>query len=657
MTVLIFIASMNKTHAQTVCWPSPAINFANKTASDVIAYFGGSATITSTTSIILTGTLLIDVPINFVNCPNIICGEGFIFQTAGTLPTGYTSLSLFIDNCTIQGCDYMWGGAYMANSFDQLIVKNSTIKHMEGGFQIYSGFWQVHNNTFTDNKQVFVNIGNIQSGIVGQSNKFHHNICIWDAATAKPKYNVGSTPTYYTTGWTCFRGSGSTVFNFEDCTFKNYQGSINVVAIANSPNAILVKRCNFYPAYGSATVPYPFNTYSAVNNTSTSSNIWGGVPVAIASYNGPSSVPRTVEVSDCKFYKSQKGIICAFTGIDIQTNRFEDNECAISARDFKGHHINIKNNLILNAQRGIQIMGDVFANSALPSTFKMPNATGALVPYWYNYVAGNISNNNISMHNTLLSQVGFGVPPGSAWTGSTGILLNSTTNTIINKLNIDNNRIFINAQGSTGILLRNCGDGKKVFGNSIINNNTTTAAPAFNNPTQVVFNGVIEENCNKVILSNNTVNGNSNTLINPNTNDNSSYRFVSSPNGNIFCNSAQSTKRGMTVEGVCDLPPSNLHSNKFNNHQQGILFAALTGSFGNQIGSLTQSANNSFNGTYTAGTGGAFQKIFALGGSPFRQYFNPLSGLAMVNTPESQAIPSLFTYNPINSASSNVTCT
>lgn len=142
------------------CCHGPGLRIDNMTASQalsdplILPFVTGGNTITYPNNIFITGVFTVDVPITFLNCPDINIGG----NTPILVNPGQT---LTFDDCTTEVlCDIMWDGIYLANVTSTVnIINGSVIQQAKNAVVSNSGGrYTIVNSTLQNNyRDIVVN--------------------------------------------------------------------------------------------------------------------------------------------------------------------------------------------------------------------------------------------------------------------------------------------------------------------------------------------------------------------------------------------------------------------------------------------------------------------------------------------------------------------
>ncbi|GBL34514.1 mucin-3A [Filimonas sp.] len=504
----------------------------NGTASAILAAFGSppGGIITTNNYILLDGNIIIDVPIQFVSCPNIRL-------TGLTRISLNPNMTLTIDHSTMRSlCTYMWKGITATANSEKILINHSYLRDMSEGVVVESGA-KIESTfgRYTDN---YIGI-QIRYAPVGY-NKANLNCIITDNTFTSTNYFL--LQPYNSQQKT---ETGILIYRCREVQIGDLSGGSSQNIFDNLYNGVDIKgggmgsveHYYFYDNYFT-NIKSDFGTitseYGKLMTWASTSHRGAGI------YSRPIGTPFPIPnhtlhlVNDCDnltFYDCDKATALLTTSAEMSLNIVK--KClmgfmfsAANNQKFLIHDNNISEGLV-----GMRFAGNVGASL--------------------------VNNNWLYMRDTW---------SGGGLTFPIGIDVQATGG---GNLALRNNDVSLTSVAGSGITLRSTGGNVIAFQNDIHINDML----GFPTTAPVVASGIFVEKANKSILQGNKLIGNTTLLTSPSSWN--GLRLSSSIYCVLDCNHFTKSRTGLSIVSNCNTSYNSVKGNTFDMHGIGLVFQNL----------------------------------------------------------------------------------
>lgn len=550
------LAFATNSHLFTSLYPPNQVYHGN-TASQIIQHFNMGSSITTNDNIIMDGDIIIDVPITFLNCPNIL----LTYQTQIRLNPDVT---LNIKSSTMKAfCYLMWKGIFANVPSEHVIINNSLIKDMSNGVEMVAGAQiDCEYSNFVNNMNGLLlrnapSTYNSTGGCLIKGNNFNsdgtqlfypsllykgeHGISIYTCRQAQVgihSFATGDNNHFENLYNGIFIQPGSITTTETYDLFNNEFKNIKVNNLAPWESSIITNWVNWQHR-GAAIYSHALNPQPTVSLPTHTANIL---------YDADGISPF---VEDC-----DKAVQLERTCAQIVNCQVKNTVLGFMFNNSWNQKYDIHNNAITNAFIGMEFKDNI-GNSSV-----------------YN---NSVSTSTSGIQNAWLYQM-----------FPSGYKVKYFSNNNAGSLRFWQNSAFVNASSGIGISLEN------TSASTFIDRNIVHLD--VQNPTQSNYlsSGIYMNNANGTRISGNYIQGNLTLLSTINNID--GMRISNSPGCQFICNHLKQTRLGMHVLSDCSTDKYNVSGNSFESHGNAIRFADLgtTGQFGKYIGSATMDNNNTF---------------------------------------------------------------
>lgn len=536
---------------------------------------------TSNQDVIIEGDFIIDIPIQFSNCPNILMGpDAHIIVNPGQF--------IHIDHSTLQaGCSEMWKGITATELSSEpgafIYIDQSTLRDMEDGVQSISGAGlQLTDNSFIQNI-IGVQIKDadpgfdIQSGrSIVQGNTFNYS----PSLTMLPPCLTCAVPTKGEHGIILERcekveiGADQANFSSSDGNdFLNlYNGIIirpdGVTGQADQYNLRANEFFSMHDDYNSTS----FGNEYHVHNNIYASYRGSGIYCRPSAHMNNSAHQLNVsgDANNAAFYDfddCDKAVVLHGLSANISQTKMTNCIGGYMMANTDGHNYTISDNLTEGTFISTQLNGKTNSARILKNHFRPRTANIQYGSSHYYWPKGIEVNDLFPSANTI---------------------------------HISGNTIAQQAMGGEGIVLSRPGPGTYVgFNNINFENNSTLAGPSSLPDQEAHLYGIRIRRGEECVVEENTVQGQVNYqslwTANPANRWSSAIGVEHTRGISLKCNHMDNTNDGFRILGDCNTGADKVAKNDFHDHVVPMLFLHM-GSEGTtgDIGTLANNNDNVF---------------------------------------------------------------